>query len=92
MKISKFGTVPPFLGAAATAVALVFLPVATYSTITSDTLTADETKLTASDGAAVDLFGRSVSVSGDTAVVGAIGGDDDDGRRAVALPCAMKSG
>ena len=33
----------------------------------------DQTKLTASDGAAVDYFGSSVAVSGDTAVVG---GDD----------------
>ncbi len=37
-----------------------------------------EAKLTASDGAAVDLFGVSVSISGDTAVVGARS-DDDDG-------------
>ena len=36
-----------------------------------------EQKLTASDGAAVDQFGRSVSVSGDVAVVGASGDDDD---------------
>ena len=38
----------------------------------------DQTKLTASDGAAVDYFGISVAVSGDTAVVGAYG-DDDNG-------------
>ena len=37
-----------------------------------------ETKLTASDGAANDQFGRSVAISGATAVVGA-GGDDDNG-------------
>ncbi len=35
-------------------------------------------KLTASDGAASDYFGGSVSLSGDTALVGAYG-DDDDG-------------
>jgi len=35
-------------------------------------------KLTASDGAVADEFGRSVSVDGDTAVVGAWG-DDDNG-------------
>ena len=35
--------------------------------------TASEVKLTASDAAANDLFGNSVSVSGDTAVVGAAG-------------------
>jgi len=35
-----------------------------------------QAKLTASDAAAGDLFGRSVSVSGDTVVVGAYGDDD----------------
>ena len=39
-------------------------------------------KLTASDGAASDLFGYSVSISGDRAIVGAYG-DDDKGRIAV---------
>lgn len=33
------------------------------------------TKLTADDGMAVDLFGQSISVSGDVAVVGAVGAD-----------------
>jgi len=37
-------------------------------------------KLTAGDGAAGDYFGRSVSISGDTAIVGAYG-DDDNGDR-----------
>ena len=36
-----------------------------------------EQKLTASDAAANDQFGRSMSVSGDYAVVGAYGNDDD---------------
>jgi spore coat protein U-like protein len=36
------------------------------------------TKITASDGAAGDYFGRSVSINGDTVVVGA-DGDDDNG-------------
>jgi hypothetical protein len=36
-----------------------------------------QAKLTASDAAAQDWFGRSVSLSGDTAVVGAYGNDDD---------------
>jgi hypothetical protein len=36
----------------------------------------EQTKLTASDAAASDLFGLSVSVSGDTVVVGAYGDDD----------------
>ncbi|MHC4413642.1 MAG: hypothetical protein ACYS0G_00005, partial [Planctomycetota bacterium] len=39
---------------------------------------AQEQKLLASDGAAADIFGHSVSVSGDVAVVGAYY-DDDDG-------------
>ena len=42
------------------------------------TIWAQETKLLASDGAADDFFGNSVSISGDYAVVGAIG-DDDNG-------------
>jgi len=37
-----------------------------------------EAKLTASDGVSGDAFGFSVSISGDTALVGAVG-DDDDG-------------
>jgi hypothetical protein len=37
-----------------------------------------QAKLTASDGAAMDYFGGSVAVSGDTAVIGA-DGDDDNG-------------
>jgi len=39
------------------------------------------TKLTASDGAAVDMFGESVAISGDRAIVGARG-DDDKGYEA----------
>ncbi len=39
---------------------------------------AQEAKLTASDAASADIFGESVSISGDAAVVGALG-DDDDG-------------
>jgi len=38
----------------------------------------EQAKLTASDGAADDRFGRSVSISGDYAIVGA-DGDDDNG-------------
>ena len=34
-------------------------------------------KITASDAAAEDLFGRSVSISGDTAIIGAVGDDDE---------------
>ena len=36
------------------------------------------TKITASDGAAYDVFGDSVAISGDTAIVGAFA-DDDNG-------------
>jgi hypothetical protein len=39
----------------------------------------DEQKLTASDGAANDVFGGSVAVSGSTAVVGAIGANSFQG-------------
>ena len=38
----------------------------------------EQQKLTASDGAEEDHFGHSVAVNGDTAVIGALG-DDDDG-------------
>ena len=44
----------------------------------SGTVWTEQAKLTASDAAAFDQFGRSVSVSGDTAVVGAVF-DDDNG-------------
>ena len=46
--------------------------------VTIDPLISSKTKLTASDGAAYDPFGESVSVDGDTVVVGAPG-DDDSG-------------
>ncbi len=46
----------------------------------------DETKLTASDGAAIDLFGNSVAVSRDTVVVGAPGDDDWSGSAYVYIP------
>ncbi len=42
------------------------------------TIWVQQQKITASDGAAEDFFGRSVSVNGDTALVGA-NGDDDNG-------------
>lgn len=42
------------------------------------TMGAQTAKLTASDGAAFDQFGRSVAISGDTAIAGAWG-DDDNG-------------
>jgi hypothetical protein len=43
--------------------------------VRSGTAWSQQQKLTASDGAASDYFGRSVSVSGDTAMVGANGDD-----------------
>ena len=46
-----------------------------YVFVRSGSVWTEEAKLTASDGAAVDYFGVSVSVSGDTAVVGAWSGD-----------------
>ncbi|WP_309399388.1 FG-GAP repeat protein [Cerasicoccus maritimus] len=39
----------------------------------------EQAKLTASDGASSDLFGYSISLSGDTAIVGAYGDDDKGG-------------
>jgi hypothetical protein len=46
--------------------------------VTIDPVLTEDAKLTASDAAIRDYFGISVSVCGDTAVVGAYG-DDDDG-------------
>ena len=51
----------------------------------------DEFKILASDGASDERFGYSVSISGETAIVGAFLGDDDKGK-IVAQPmslCAM---
>jgi hypothetical protein len=47
-----------------------------YVFVRSGGVWTEQTKLTASDAAASDYFGRSVSVSGDTVVVGAYGNDD----------------
>ena len=49
-----------------------------YIFVRSGSIWSEQAKLTASDGAADDRFGSSVSVSGDTAAVGALG-DDDNG-------------
>ena len=51
----------------------------------------EQAKLTASDGAADDLFGYSVSVSGDTAVVGAYQ-DDDSGSNSGSAYVFVRSG
>ena len=47
-----------------------------YVFVRSGTTWTQQAKLTASDAAAGDQFGRSVSISGDTALVGAVGDDD----------------
>jgi hypothetical protein len=52
---------------------------AAYVFVRGATSWSQQAKLTASDGAEADQFGISVAVSGDTAVVGAYG-DDDNGR------------
>ena len=49
-----------------------------YVFVRSNGVWAQQGKLTAGDGAPSDVFGRSVSVSNDTALVGAVG-DDDNG-------------
>ncbi len=60
-----------------TMIALCVAAVATLAAATSGQLIEDF-KLLADDGAEDDLFGVSVSISGDTAVIGAIF-DDDNG-------------
>lgn len=50
-----------------------------------------EQKLTASDGAADDWFGSPVSISGDTAIIGAWG-DDDNGDRSGSAYVFVRSG
>jgi hypothetical protein len=47
-----------------------------YVFVRSGTTWTEQQKLTASDGASTDFFGHSVSISGDTAIVGADGNDD----------------
>ena len=47
-----------------------------YIFVRDGTTLTEQQKLTASDGASTDNFGRSVSISGDTAVVGALQDDD----------------
>ena len=49
-----------------------------YVFVRSDSTWSQQAELKASDGASSDFFGKSVSISGDTAVVGAYW-DDDDG-------------
>ena len=49
-----------------------------YVYVRSNGVWSEQQKLTASDGAREDCFGSSVSISGDTAVIGAHA-DDDNG-------------
>ena len=49
-----------------------------YVFVRSNGVWSEQQKLTASDGALLDAFGRNVSIDGDTAVIGARG-DDDNG-------------
>jgi len=56
-----------------------------------EALQVTETKLLASDGAWFDYFGYSVSISSDTAVVGAIM-DDDNGTDSGSAYVLMRSG
>src|SRR5262245_21823419 len=57
---------------------MLFMAVWLFSLVSTPAapLFASETRLTASDAAANDQFGWSVSVSGDTVVVGALGDDN----------------
>ncbi len=57
----------------------------------SGTSWVQQAKLTASDGAVVDFFGISVSISGDTAIVGAHG-DDDNGSSSGSAYIFQRSG
>ena len=50
-----------------------------YVYVRSNGVWSEQQKLTASDGAESDYFGHSVSIDGDTAVIGAYA-DDDNGR------------
>ena len=60
--------------------------------VTVDPSFVRQAKLTASDGAATDYFGRSVSVSGDTAVVGAHYDDTAGGTNAGSAYVFVRSG
>jgi uncharacterized repeat protein (TIGR01451 family) len=64
----------------------------TYVFLRSGTVWSQQQKLTAPDGAAGDWFGYSVSVSGDTAVVGAPGADTAGGVDAGSAYVFLRSG
>jgi hypothetical protein len=63
-----------------------------YVFLRSGVTWAQQPKLTASDGAAGDRFGTSVAVSGDTAVVGAVGDDTPAGVDAGSAYVFLRSG
>ncbi|MFC2031990.1 PKD domain-containing protein [Chloroflexota bacterium] len=63
----------------------------TYVYVRSGTTWTQQAKLTASDGAADDSFGYSVSISGDTALVGACY-DDDNGSNSGSACVYVRSG
>jgi len=62
-----------------------------YVFVRSGTTWTEQQKLTASDGASSDYFGRSVSISGDTAIVGAYQ-DDDKGSASGSAYVFLRSG
>ena len=62
-----------------------------YVYVRSDGVWTEQAKLNASDGAAEDQFGHVVSISGDTAVVGAFG-DDDLGSQSGSAYVYVRSG
>jgi len=64
---------------------------AAYVFVRSGDLWTEQTKLLASDGESNDYFGSSVSVSGETAVIGAYG-DDDKGNGSGAAYVFVRSG
>jgi uncharacterized repeat protein (TIGR01451 family) len=65
---------------------------AAYVFVRSATIWNQEQKLLASDGATQDFFGASVSVFGDTAVVGSFGDDNGGGANAGAAYVFVRSG
>jgi len=62
-----------------------------YIFVISGTTWVQQAKLTAADGAAGDTFGRSVALSGDTALIGA-SGDDDNGSNSGSAYIFIRSG
>jgi hypothetical protein len=63
-----------------------------YVFVRSGTTWTEQARLTAADGAALDWFGYSVSVSGDTAVIGAAGADTPAGADAGAAYVFVRTG